>query len=54
MTKEDPFIVREVHKLNTVEFAFSSFKELATLLKNALLDGALKRQKRYYMTIKEL
>jgi len=51
---KDPFIVREIHKLNKIEFAFSNFKELAILLKDALLNGALKREKRYYITIKEL
>lgn len=54
MKKHEPFTVREVHRLNKIEFAFSSFKELANSLKTALIDGVLKRNKRYYITIKEL
>ena len=51
---KDPFTITEIIKVHPVKFAFTSFKDIATNLKDALQSGTLKRGKRYEIIIKEI
>ena len=49
-----PFTITETIKVHPVKFAFTSFKDIAVNLKEALQSGTLRRGKRYEITIKEI
>ena len=50
----DSFTITERIKPNSFEFEFMSFREVASRLRDALLKGILKTNKRYKLIIKEV
>ena len=51
----EPFTVTEhIQVKNGIQFEFMSFREVANRLKEAVMKGALKANKRYRLSIEEI